>query len=112
MVLGLQVWLGLSAVLFLAVVEFLFFKEFNARFNLVAVDYLIYPHEVFGNIAESYHVVPVALTVAVIAATPLIAIWQWVMTAPVPQQRLLHRTFASLFLGAAALLATVRRAAA
>lgn len=90
-VLGLQVWLGLSAVLFLAVVEFLFFKEFNARFNLVAVDYLIYPHEVFGNIAESYHVVPVALTVAVIAATPLIAAWQWVMAAPVPQQRLLHR---------------------
>lgn len=90
-VLGLQVWLGLFAMLFLAVVEFFFFKEFNARFNLVAVDYLIYPHEVFGNIVASYHIVPVALTVAVIAATPLIAAWQWMMAAPVPQQRLLHR---------------------
>ena len=89
--LAIQVWLGLFAVLFFAVVEFLFFKEFNARFNLVAVDYLIYPHEVFGNIAESYHVVAVALTVAVIAATPLIAAWHWMMAAPVPQQRLLHR---------------------
>lgn len=43
-------------ILYLACVEYFFFDEFNARFNLVAVDYLIYPHEVFVNIWESYHV--------------------------------------------------------
>ncbi len=42
--------------LYLGCVEYFFFDEFNARFNLVAVDYLIYPHEVFVNIWESYHV--------------------------------------------------------
>lgn len=40
------------------VVEYFFFEEFNARFNSVAVDYLLFPYEVFVNIWESY---PVAL---------------------------------------------------
>src|SRR5690242_12140588 len=29
--------------LFVAVVEYFFFEEFNGRFNFVAVDYLVYP---------------------------------------------------------------------
>ncbi len=41
--------------IFLLFVEFFFFDEFRSRFNTVAVDYLIYPHEVFVNIWESYH---------------------------------------------------------
>lgn len=50
------------AQIFLFKVEAEFFEEFNARFNTVAVDYLIYPHEVFQNIWESY---PVALVVSI-----------------------------------------------
>src|SRR2546426_817246 len=46
-------WLG---QIFLLFVEFFFFEEFKSRFNTVAVDYLIYPQEVFVNIWESYHV--------------------------------------------------------
>lgn len=42
--------------IFLLFVEFFFFDEFKSRFNTVAVDYLIYPQEVFVNIWESYHV--------------------------------------------------------
>ena len=42
--------------IFLLFVEFFFFDEFKSRFNTVAVDYLIYPKEVFINIWESYHV--------------------------------------------------------
>jgi phosphoglycerol transferase MdoB-like AlkP superfamily enzyme len=42
--------------IFLLCVEFFFFDEFKSRFNTVAVDYLIYPKEVFINIWESYHV--------------------------------------------------------
>jgi phosphoglycerol transferase MdoB-like AlkP superfamily enzyme len=41
---------------FLLCVEFFFFEEFRSRFNTVAVDYLLYPYEVFVNIWESYHV--------------------------------------------------------
>lgn len=39
---------------FLMVAEFFFFDEFKSRFNTVAIDYLLYPHEVFVNIWESY----------------------------------------------------------
>src|ERR1017187_1446565 len=42
--------------IFLLFVEFFFFDEFKSRFNTVAIDYLLYPTEVFTNIWESYHV--------------------------------------------------------
>ena len=47
--------------IFLLFVEFFFFDEFRARFNTVAVDYLLYPTEVFTNIWDSYHVGLVSL---------------------------------------------------
>src|SRR5436190_14653972 len=47
--------------IFLLFVEFFFFEEFKSRFNTVAVDYLIYPKEVFVNIWQSYHVGAVLL---------------------------------------------------
>jgi phosphoglycerol transferase MdoB-like AlkP superfamily enzyme len=43
---------------FIAVAEFLFWNEFAARFNFIAVDYLIYTREVLGNIRESYDLRP------------------------------------------------------
>ncbi|OGS01581.1 MAG: hypothetical protein A3G41_06280 [Elusimicrobia bacterium RIFCSPLOWO2_12_FULL_59_9] len=46
--------------LFFFGIEWYFFDEFNSRLNNVAVDYLIYPHEVFINIAESYPVAGIA----------------------------------------------------
>ncbi|HLP01127.1 MAG TPA: LTA synthase family protein [Opitutaceae bacterium] len=44
----------LYALLFGAVSEWLFWDEFSARFNFIAVDYLVYTKEVAGNIRESY----------------------------------------------------------
>lgn len=46
---------------FLLFAEYYFFEEFKSRFNTVAVDYLLYPHEVFINIWDTY---PVATIVA------------------------------------------------
>ena len=40
----------------LAVAEWLFWDEFGGRFNFIAVDYLLYTHEVIGNIWQSYPV--------------------------------------------------------
>ena len=62
-------WLG---QVFLLGVEFYFFDEFESRFNTVAVDYLLYPEEVFVNIWDSYPVVPVLAGCAVVAAG-----WVW-----------------------------------
>ncbi len=48
--------LFLAAMVFSSAVEFAFFEEFNARYNHIALDYLLFPHEVFTNIWESYPV--------------------------------------------------------
>ncbi len=47
------------SLIFLFFTEYFFFEEFNSRFNSVAVDYLIYPTEVFVNIWESYNVLAI-----------------------------------------------------
>jgi len=54
---------------YLAFTQYFFFDEFNSRFNLVAVDYLVYSHEVFINIWQSYHVLWFLLGTGVIAFT-------------------------------------------
>lgn len=51
-------YFGFAVVLFLIgftmIGEHLFWTEFAARFNFIAVDYLVYTREVIGNIWESY----------------------------------------------------------
>ncbi len=47
--------------LYLIALESFFFDEFSSRLNYVAVDYLLYPHEVFVNIWETYPVLTVLL---------------------------------------------------
>jgi phosphoglycerol transferase MdoB-like AlkP superfamily enzyme len=65
------VWTGLGLTIFglayISAVEYFFFDEFNARFNYVAVEYLIYPHEVFVNIWQSYPVARALIASAVAA---------------------------------------------
>jgi len=46
-------------LLFSAAAEWIFWDEYGARFNFIAVDYLVYTHEVIGNIRESYPVLPI-----------------------------------------------------
>ena len=58
----------IAGLTFLAVAEYFFFEEFDARFNLVAFDYLVYPAEVFIDIWEAYPVVPGLLGSLALAA--------------------------------------------
>ncbi|HEV8646636.1 MAG TPA: sulfatase-like hydrolase/transferase [Burkholderiales bacterium] len=61
-------------LLYLGAVEFFFFDEFDARFNFVAVEYLIYPHEVFVNIWQSYPVAKVLIASAVLTVVVFLAL--------------------------------------
>ncbi len=45
-----------AVTIFGGFVEFFFFEEFDARFNHVALDYVLFPDEVVGNVWESYPV--------------------------------------------------------
>ena len=53
--------------LLLAVSEWLFWDEFGSRFNFIAVDYLLYTHEVLGNIWQSYPVGKVLIGLLAVA---------------------------------------------
>ncbi len=55
----------LFALVFGVISEFIFWQEFTTRFNFIAVDYLVYTHEVIGNIIESYPVPTILLAIAI-----------------------------------------------
>ena len=74
---------ALWALAFLTVVEFFFFEEFQARFNHLAIDYVLFPGEVAGNVWESYPVPTVLAATALVAA---LATW-WVTRAAVGDGR-------------------------
>ncbi len=70
------VLLPLSALVALVgAAELVFWNEFAARFNFIAVDYLVYTNEVIGNIRESYELRPI------LAGTGAVAIAVWAAMA-------------------------------
>ncbi|MEO7134779.1 MAG: LTA synthase family protein [Vicinamibacterales bacterium] len=66
------------ALCFDAFVQFFFFDEYSARYNHLALDYLMYPDEVFGNIFASYNV-PLFVGIALVAA--IVLTW-WTTRVP------------------------------
>ncbi|HEX4884155.1 MAG TPA: LTA synthase family protein [Casimicrobiaceae bacterium] len=63
-----------AALLFVAVAEVLFWAEFSTRLNFIALDYLLYTHEVVANIRESYPVAPILGGVALGALVVTLAL--------------------------------------
>lgn len=59
-------------LLFVALSESVFWDEFSARFNFIAVDYLVFTTEVIGNIRQSY---PVAKILAALLALTALVVW-------------------------------------
>lgn len=60
-------WLFTFGLMYLGVTELFFFDEFNSRLNYIAVDYLIYPHEVFVNLWDTYPVLTVMIITALLS---------------------------------------------
>ena len=67
----------LFVLLFVAVAEWTFWEEFQARFNFIAVDYLVYTTEVIGNIRQSYPVGWILAAVAALALGTFTATGRW-----------------------------------
>ena len=66
-------WGLVALLLFGAVAEATFWIEFSTRFNFIAVDYLLYTHEVIGNIRESYPVGWILFAIGVITS---VIVWR------------------------------------
>ncbi|NQX02790.1 LTA synthase family protein, partial [bacterium] len=58
LVLGLMTVFA-ALLIFITTSEWFFWDEFGARFNFIAVDYLIWTQEVLGNLFESYPMWPI-----------------------------------------------------
>jgi phosphoglycerol transferase MdoB-like AlkP superfamily enzyme len=89
--LAFAVWAILLGFLFVAASEYFFFEEFDSRFNLVAVDYLIYPTEVIGGIRDEYPVGMLLALFAVVAAVGtrlMLPAWAALRHRVVPSRRL------------------------
>jgi phosphoglycerol transferase MdoB-like AlkP superfamily enzyme len=55
-------------ILFIPAAEITFWTEFSTRLNFIAVDYLLYTHEVIGNIYQSYPINWIFAGIGVVAA--------------------------------------------
>ena len=83
LLIGIGIPVSVFLLLFTAVAEWIFWDEFGSRFNFIAVDYLVYTHEVIGNIWQSYPVGKILIALAVVAlliSVPLIR-RTWASTA-------------------------------
>ena len=65
-------WIFCAVFAFVAAIEYYFFEEFDSRFNLVSVDYLMYPTEVAGDIWAEYPIVVILVVVAIAAS---LSVW-------------------------------------
>jgi len=74
-------FLFIFALLFNAVSEWFFWDEFNARFNFIAVDYLVYTTEVIGNIRQSYPIEWIIVLLLFTAAAIVYFIRPWIQLA-------------------------------
>ena len=77
-------WLTISLLLFGAVAEWVFWAEFSTRFNFIAVDYLVYTHEVIGNIRQSYPVPAILAAIGAIALALALLLSRRVRLAAAP----------------------------
>lgn len=66
----------IGILLFNAAAELIFWDEFGARLNFIAVDYLVYTTEVVGNIRESYNL-PLILAVLGLGSAALYYLLGW-----------------------------------
>jgi len=93
-------------MLFLYACEYFFFDEFDARFNLVAVDYLMYPTEVAINIWDSYPVSGVVAAMAGLTVALVLVIMRRLRRADLEPLRFRERSLAlGLHIAAVALAA-------
>jgi len=68
--------LGFFILNFAFFAEITFWDEFKTRFNFIAVDYLIYTHEVIANIQQSYPLPLLIFGIAALTALELLAFYR------------------------------------
>jgi len=78
LILSIGFFVTIYLLLFVAVAEWVFWEEFESRFNFIAVDYLVYTNEVLGNIWESYPVVSLLGAVGIATLALFLRVRRWI----------------------------------
>lgn len=73
-------FIGLYLLTFIGIAEIIFWDEFGTRFNFIAVDYLVYTHEVIRNIFESYPIIKILLLISLLAGVAVFLIKKYLLT--------------------------------
>ena len=68
-------------LIFNGVAEWLFWDEFNVRFNFIAVDYLVYTTEVIGNIYQSYPLGWIVTLVVFVSLITVLTLRPWIVSS-------------------------------
>lgn len=85
-------------LLFNTVSEWFFWQEFQSRYNFIAVDYLIYTTEVWGNIKESYPLYWIIPIIALLSAALVYATRKAVVLSAVSNTSFVTRTRQALLI--------------
>jgi phosphoglycerol transferase MdoB-like AlkP superfamily enzyme len=72
-------FLGLYFLTFISIAEIIFWDEFGTRFNFIAVDYLVYTHEVIRNIFESYPMIKILLLISLFSGVAAFLIQKYLL---------------------------------
>lgn len=91
-------------IIFNGVAEWLFWDEFNVRFNFIAVDYLVYTNEVIGNIYQSYPLEWIIASIAALSLATVFLVHPWILASA---KRYISFKNRSKFVGAYALVFTL-----
>jgi len=82
-----------AAILFEEIAEYFFWEEFSARFNFIAVDYLIYTTEVIGNIWESYPMIWIFIGILIFAVVSTLLVFNKLINKNTIAPSLRYRLF-------------------
>jgi phosphoglycerol transferase MdoB-like AlkP superfamily enzyme len=98
-------WTLVFGLIYLQAVEYFFFEEFDSRFNLIAVDYVMYPHEVLINLWDSYPIVWALCAAAALCTITTAFLWPRLKTGMENAASDRNRPVRAFFLHAVALTA-------
>lgn len=95
---GLFYLLLIGMLIFSAVAELAFWDEFSNRFNFIAVDYLVYTHEVLDNIIQSYPMGWLLMGVGLLAGLVTWMLWAFIQRRVASTRPYRHRALEAIVL--------------
>ncbi|MCT4615599.1 MAG: LTA synthase family protein [Marinifilaceae bacterium] len=90
--------LCIGILIFSSIGEYFFWEEFGVRYNFIAVDYLVYTHEVIANIRESYPMPIIIIGMLIVSMLIFLCLKKYFDASMVSKTQFIFRLEISLLL--------------